>query len=95
VSTRIPKEILCELEKLAEADQTDRSTEMRKLLELGIKERKRKDVLDRYRRSLITTERAAEELGISIWEMLEIMKKEKLEVQYDEEDFLRDLLIKK
>ena len=95
ISTRIPTEMLGELEKLAKEDQMDRSTEMRRLLEIGIRERKRRDVLERYRRSQITTERAAQELGISIWEMLEIMKKEKIEMQYDEEDLIRDLLIKK
>ena len=91
VTTRLPDELLCEIERFAKTDRIDRSAEVRRLLELGIYERKKKELIERYRSNKISAEGVAKELGITIWEVLDIFKEEKVQSQYDEKDFLRDL----
>ena len=91
VTTRLPKQLISEVERFADIDHVDRSAEIRKLLEVGLFERKKRDVLEKYSRGKITTEKAAGELGISVWEMLDLLTEEKLSVQYDLEDFLKDI----
>ena len=91
ITTRIPGDTARAIEKFAEIDQTDRSTEIRRLLEMGLFERAKKEVIEKYKVSKISTEGAARELGITIWEVLEMFKKEKVEAQYDMEDFERDI----
>lgn len=91
ITTRLPKRLISEVERFADIDHVDRSAEIRKLLEIGLYERRKRDVLEKYRMGKITTEKAAEELGISVWEMLELLDDEKLSVQYDLEDFLKDI----
>ncbi len=91
VTIRLPSNILSGIEKFAQIDKVDRSAEVRKLLEIGIYERKKRDVIDKYRSGKITVEKAAMELGITIWEALDLFKRKKVEIQYDEEDFVRDI----
>lgn len=91
VTTRLPKDLLSDIEKFAKIDHVDRSAEMRRLLEMGLCERKKKAIVERFRAGKISAEKAAEELGVTLWEMLDIFKKEKIEAQYDVEDFMRDI----
>ncbi|MEE8400889.1 MAG: UPF0175 family protein [Candidatus Hydrothermarchaeaceae archaeon] len=92
VTTRLPKDILREIEALAKIEHADRSTEVRRLLEIGLFERKKKLAIEKYEKGEITLPEAAKELKISIWQAIELFKKEKVEAQYDAEDFKRDLV---
>lgn len=91
VTARLPKSVVEEIEKLAKIDQTDRSTEIRLLLEIGLFEKKKKLAVERYKNGKTTIPEAARELNVTIWEMIEIFKDEKVEAQYDIEDLRRDL----
>lgn len=91
VTTRIPIETLKEIERLAKSDNIDRSAEVRQLLEVGIFEKKQDEVIERYRQGKISTSRGAKELGITIWEMEEILDSEHIEAQYGSKDLKHDL----
>jgi predicted HTH domain antitoxin len=91
VTTRLPEDILREIEALAKIDQADRSTEVRRLLEIGLLERKKRLAIEKYEKGESTLPEVAKELKISIWQAIELFKKEKVEAQYDAEDFKRDL----
>ena len=91
VGTRLPETIVRDLETIEEAEQSDRSTTVRKLLYRAIQDWK----LDHYARlygdGKLTLARAAREAGISLWEMMDYTRTKKIAAQYDLEDFQRDL----
>ena len=91
VTTRLPMDLLSDIERFAKIDHVDRSAEMRRLLEMGLCERKKKAIVESFRAGKISTEKAAEELDVTLWEILEIFKKEKVDSQYEIEAFLRDI----
>ena len=91
VGTRLPDELVRDLEAIEEAEQSDRSSTVRKLLYRAIKDWK----LDHYARlygdSRITLARAARQAGVSLWEMMDYARSRKIPAQYDLEDFRKDL----
>jgi predicted HTH domain antitoxin len=91
VGTRLPETIVRDLETIEEAEQSDRSTTVRKLLYRAIQDWK----LDHYARlygdGKLTLARAAREAGVSLWEMMDYTRTKKIAAQYDLEDFQRDL----
>ena len=93
VGTRLPETIVRDLEAIEEAEQSDRSTTVRKLLYRAIQDWK----LDHYSRlygdGKLTLARAAREAGVSLWEMMDYARTKKITAQYDLEDFKRDLKI--
>src|SRR2546422_40870 len=93
VGTRLPETIVRDLETIEEAEQSDRSTTVRKLLYRAIQDWK----LDHYARlygdGRLTLARAAREAGVSLWEMMDYTRTKKIAAQYDLEDFQRDLKI--
>ena len=91
VGTRLPDTVVRDLEAIEEAEQSDRSTTVRKLLSRAIQDWK----LDHYSRlygsGKLTLARAAREARVSLWEMMDYVKSKKITAQYDFEDFQRDL----
>ena len=79
------------IEQVEQAEQADRSTTVRKLLSRAIQEWK----LDHYSRlygsGKLTLARAAHEARVSLWEMMDCVKTNKITAQYELEDFQRDL----
>ena len=74
ISTRLDEEILNEIEEIVEKQGIDRSDAIRKLLRIGIKEYKLKEVLNSIRERKITIWKAAEITGITYREMLQKLK---------------------
>ena len=71
VGTRLPAELVSQLEMIENVEQADRSTTVRRLLSKAIREWK----LDHYARLYgdrkISLARAAHEAGVSLWEMMD------------------------
>lgn len=91
IASRVPPDLVAELERVEEAEHIDRSTALRRLLYAGIREWKLQYAANRYRENTVTLARAAEEAGISVREMMEYLRQKKVLMQYDMEDFERDL----
>ena len=79
VSSRIPDSIEKELRWYAEKEKVGVTIAIRKIIEMGVKEARLKDVLEKLREHSITLGKAAELAGISIWDMIDIVKERKID----------------
>src|SRR5438128_11405101 len=74
VSARIPRSQLREVERLAQTRGLDKSSVVRSLLDLGIKETKLKEALDLVRERKVSVWRAARMAGTDYRTMLAALK---------------------
>lgn len=90
VGTRLPQELVRELETIEGVEQSDRSTTVRKLLYRAIRDWKLEHYARLYGDGKVTLARAARDAGVSLWEMMDYVRNRKVPAQYDIEDFQRD-----
>jgi predicted HTH domain antitoxin len=91
VGARLPESLVRDLETIEEAEQSDRSSTVRKLLYRAIKDWKLEHHARLYGEGKITLAHAAGEAGVSLWEMMDYTRSRKIPAQYDLEDLRRDL----
>ncbi len=90
ISTRVSDDILRELEFIEKVEKSDRATVVRKLLEEGIREWKKKYALELYRERKVSLWKAARIAGISLWDMMNLISQHKIPLDYTEEDLRED-----
>jgi len=93
VAVRIPKAIEKEIERIAEVEKLDKSSVLRKILEIGIEEWKKEYVLKLLQRKKITLWKASEIAGLTIWEMLELIKQKNISLPIKAEDIIEDIRV--
>ncbi len=93
VGTRLSEEMVRELERIEQVEQADRSTTVRKLLYGAIQAWKLDHFADEYAQGRVSMARAAQEAGVSIWQMMDYLRQNKVAVQYDMEDWQHDLAV--
>ena len=91
VGTRLPLELVRELELIEDVEQSDRSTTVRRLLARAIQQWKLEHYVRLYGDEKLTLARAAREAGVSMWEMIDYTRAKKVSAQYDLEDLQQDL----
>lgn len=91
VASRLPEEVIHDLEMIESVEQTDRSTTVRKLLYRAIADWKREHFARQYGEGRMTLARGAEEAGVSLWEMLDYARRRKIASQYDLDDLKKDV----
>lgn len=91
VGARLPLELVRELELIENVEQSDRSTTLRRLLSNAVRQWKLEHYSRLYGDGKVTLARAARDAGVSLWEMMDYARTRKTPVQYDLEDFERDL----
>lgn len=91
ITTRVEDYLVHEIDKVATVEAIDRSSVIRKFLLLSMKEWKIDKSLEKYEKGRITLWKAAHDCGISLWEMIEEVKKRGIHVPYQMEDFQEDL----
>ncbi len=91
VGSRLPENLIKDLELIESVEQTDRSTTIRKLLAKATREWKLQHFATQYAQGKASTSKAAADAGVSVWEMLEYLKQKKVPAQYDVEEFEQDL----
>lgn len=91
IASMVPADVLAELKRLEEVEHIDRSTAVRRLLYAGLREWKLQYAAGLYQENKVTLGKAAKEAGVSIREMMEYLRHKKIPMQYDEEDFERDI----
>lgn len=79
VATRLPKEDQDGLKELMEGERLDKSSAARKAIELGLAEWKKENAARQLRDGKISIGRAARLAGLSIWEMLDLVKERKID----------------
>jgi predicted HTH domain antitoxin len=81
VTVRLSKRDLERVEAVRVLEDVDRSTLIKEFIEDGLRRR----VVDNYKRGKLTAGRAAEILGLSLREFLEILEREGVPVNWDSE----------
>jgi len=81
VTVRLSKRDLERVEAVRVLEDVDRSTLIKEFIEDGLRRR----VVDSYKRGKLTAGRAAEILGLSLREFLEILEREGVPVNWDSE----------
>lgn len=79
IATRVPKEIDELLLKIMKEERLDKSATTRRILELGIAEWREERALDTLKKGKATLAKAAEIAGLSIYEMIELVKEKKMD----------------
>ncbi|MCD6491453.1 MAG: UPF0175 family protein [Candidatus Njordarchaeia archaeon] len=90
VTSRIPKELLEKIMLLAKEAKVDRSTIIRKILERGLREELIEYAIRKIQSGELTLWKAAELINISLWDLIDEIRKRKV-ILYDIEDALNDL----
>ena len=90
VSTRVPDNMAKDLEEIEKEEKADRATVVRKLLAKAITEWKLERALVLYSSGKVTLWKASKIAGLTLWEMMEIVRDRKVSFQYAYEDFRED-----
>lgn len=91
IASRVPPDLLADLQRVEEVEHLDRSTAVRRLLYTAIREWKLEYAAKLYAGNRVTLARAAEQAGVSVREMMEYFRQKKVPMQYDLDDFEQDL----
>ena len=91
VGTRLPTQLVRELEFIEDVEQSDRSTTVRRLLSKAVQQWKIEHYVRLYGDGKLTLARAARDAGVSLWEMMDYARARKVPAQYDLGELQRDL----
>jgi len=91
VTTRLPRDILEEVERLAREEKVDRSELIRRLLAYALRQRRVEAAVGAYREGKVTLWKAAEMAGMSLRGMMELARTRKIPISYTLEDLRRDI----
>ncbi|MEK6908854.1 MAG: UPF0175 family protein [Nanoarchaeota archaeon] len=91
ISTRIPEDIEKDLKWYAQKERIGISMAMRKVLDKGLQDIKIEYALELYKKGRVSLWKAAEIAGISLWEIIDIVKERKIPRQYTQEDTEKDI----
>ena len=91
IKVRIDKQLLNELDEIAEEEKTDRASVIRRMLAEGIQRKKMKRAIELYKKGKVSLEKAAEIAGVSLWDMIEF--KNELRIPHtDEESIITEII---
>lgn len=91
IATRVDKDLLAQIKEIEKEMKADRAEVIRRLLGEGIKKHQLDKAMTMLRNGNVTISKAAEIAGVSIWEMMEVMREKQIPVPYDEEDLRKSL----
>ena len=91
VTTRVEEELAKIIDSIAKSEGMDRSTVIRRFLLRAVKDWLIEKSLDEYEEGKLTLWQAAEKCGLSLWEMINEVKKREIHVPYTLEELKEDL----
>ena len=91
VSTRLQKKEAKEIEKFAKEEDLDKSTFVKRLINRSLQEYKTEHAFRLYKKGKVSLGKAAELAGKSLWEMIELMKKYDVYLNYSIDGLKDDL----
>jgi predicted HTH domain antitoxin len=91
VGTRLPGQMIKDLQRIEATEQADRATTLRRLLARAIGEWKMEHFASEYGAGKLSLARAAREAGVSLWEFQTYVRSRRVAAQYDLEDLAHDL----
>ena len=93
ISTRIPDDTEEKLMWFAKKEQVGKAIALRKIIERGLRETRLEHAIDLYKHGRITLWKSAEIAGISLWDMLQIVRERRIPMKYTLKDVEKDLEI--
>jgi predicted HTH domain antitoxin len=91
VTTRVEEELAKIIDSIAKREGMDRSTVIRRFLLRAVKDWLIEKSLDEYEEGKLTLWQAAEKCGLSLWEVINEVKKREVHVPYTLEELKEDL----
>jgi len=91
IATRIPSELEEEIIKFMEEEGLDKSTAIRRILEIGVSEWKKRRAIELYRFGKITLWKASQVAGLSLREMLEEVNRLRITTHVTAKDIEEDI----
>ena len=91
ITTRLTGSIEKDLDIVAKAEYLDKSTVVRRLLIKSLSEWKKEHSINLYKEGKFSGEQAAKFAEISLWEFFDLLKEKKVPLNYDLEEFEREL----
>lgn len=80
---RVNKHQIEELERISKEEETDRSSVLRKVLDLGLEEYNKQRAVEAYRKGRVSVGRASELAGVSIAKFYKILEDENIPIKID------------
>lgn len=74
VNTTMPESLLRRVDLYSQLNLEDRATAIRQLVAEGLRVKLQESVLEQYRKRKVTLRQAAEMLGVSYWEMDNLLR---------------------
>ncbi len=91
VAARIPKELEEDIENFMKDKGLDKSSAIRKILEMGIDEWKKSKAIELFRLKRVTLWKASEIAGMSLREMMDELNKQKIPLHISVRDIEEDI----
>lgn len=91
VTTRVDDELARMIDEVAAREGMDRSTVIRRFLSEAVRDWLIKRSLEEYERGNLTLWQAAARCGLSLWEMIQEVRKREVRVPYTLEELREDL----
>jgi double-stranded uracil-DNA glycosylase len=86
INIRVESDLVSALERVAREESTDRATVIRRLLEASLRQWEVDRAVEGYRRGELSLGRAAEEAGLTQWELLHLLREARVAYPLDVED---------
>lgn len=91
VTTRVEDDLAKAIDEVARREGMDRSTVIRRFLSKAVRDWLVERSLEDYEEGKLTLWQAAAKCGLSLWEMIDEVKKREVHVPYTLEDLREDL----
>jgi len=91
IAARIPTELEEEIIRFMKEEGLDKSKAVRRILEIGVSEWKRKRAIELYRSERVTLWKASQIAGISIREMLDELNRRRITIHVTAKDLEEDI----
>jgi len=91
ISTRLPKKEIEEIEKFSKEEDLDKSTFIRRLLHRSLEEYRVEHAFRLYKEGKVSLWKAAKMADKSLWDMIELMEKYNVYLNYSVEDLREDI----
>ena len=91
VTTRLGDEYVRKIDEMAARKGVDRSALLRSFFLCALKEHTIRDSLEDYKAGIVTLWEAAQRCNLSLWEMVQEVRRAHIHTSYDLKEFKKDL----
>lgn len=91
IATRIPEELEREIREVMLLEKTDKATAVRKILEIGIDEWRKRYAFSLLQEGKVSFNKAAQIAKLSVWDFAELLRQRRVEwIKYTPEEIKRE-----